>query len=241
MDLASAPSRPETVARRLELAIRKGEIKPGEAVPSERVLSARWRISRPIVREGISMLVSRGLLTRRQGLGTYLNDASEQLGSPVWADMARRHPDLQGDLLEFRRMLECHAAELAAERHTAADRIRLSAAGAEVEAAWNSTDRKARLATDLAFHQAIAEATHNPVFSYLMQSLHKLLLDHMQLTAAGTPLRSAITDQVRAQHRHLLKAILSGDPQAASRAAAAHIDFVSLRLNQLDLRRRRRA
>lgn len=241
MELNPSPSRPETVARRLEQAIRKGEIKPGDKVPSERELSARWKISRPIVREGISMLVSRGLLTRRQGLGTYLNDASEQLGSPVWADMARRHPNLQGDLLEFRRMLECQAAELAAERLTTADRVRLQQAGAAVEAAWTSDDRKSQIAADLAFHQAIAEATHNPVFSYLMNSLHKLLLDHMQLTAAGTPVRSAVNDQVRSQHGELLKAILAGDPQAAAQAAAAHIDFVRVRLNHMEPAAKRRA
>src|SRR5262249_23015067 len=156
-----------------------------ERLPSERALAQRWRVSRPLVREGISMLVARGLLRRKQGLGTYVNDALEQFGSDVWADMSRRYPDLPGAFFEFRHMLECHASERAAERHDARDRKSLEAAEAAVNDAFAGADGRQQITSDLAFHSAIAEATHNPVFVYLMRSLHKLVLDHMQLTLAG--------------------------------------------------------
>jgi GntR family transcriptional repressor for pyruvate dehydrogenase complex len=230
--------RPDAIANRLQSAIQRGEFKPQQALPSERVLAERWKVSRSIVREGIAMLVARGLLNCQQGRGTFVNPPDQQVGAQVWAEMARRHPDLQGSLLEFRQVLECEAAALAAERHDAADRLRLEQAGAAVERAWLSSDRRDQLTTDLAFHQAIAEATQNPIFAYLMASLHRLLLDHMQLSQAGTRPQSSITEQVSAQHRALLHAILARDPDAAAQAAAAHLDFVRVHLNHLQPRRR---
>lgn len=231
--MENAARRPETVARRLERAIARGELAPGQRLPSERTLAQRWKMSRPLVREGIAMLVAKGLLSRRQGAGTFLNDAADQVGVEVWADMARRHPHLQGDLLEFRHMLECRAAELAAERHTAADRQRLELAAAAADRAWAQDDRAAQRQADLALHLTIAESTHNPVFTYLMHSLHKLLLDHMQLSQAGTAPRTAPAEDVRRQHRKLVRAILARDAAAAAHAAGTHLEYVRVHLNHL--------
>ncbi|HZP13628.1 MAG TPA: FadR/GntR family transcriptional regulator [Nevskiaceae bacterium] len=229
--------RPDSIARRLERAIQKGQFAPGSRLPSERDLAQRWQASRSIVREGISMLVAKGLLSRRHGSGTYVNAPSDHFGAEVWADMSRRYPDLPADFFEFRHMLECRAAELAAERHDAGDRKRLQAAQAAVDAAFRGGDRELQMRTDIAFHHAIAEATHNPVFAYLMISLHKLLHDHMQLTLAGTTPRSEVFRHVVAQHRRLLDSILARDAVEAGRAAAAHIDFVRVRMNHLPPRR----
>ncbi len=241
MELMHGTSRPDTVARRLEQAIHKGELKAGERLPSERDLSRRWRISRPIVREGIGMLVAKGLLSRKHGSGTYVNETTEQFGAEVWADMSRRYPDLPGDFFEFRHMLECRAAELAAERHDPVDRKRLQAAESAVAAAFRGTDRQQQMRADIAFHHAIAEATHNPVFAYLMISLQKLLHEHMRLTLAGTDPKSEIFKVVCAQHRNLLAAILARDEVAARKCAAEHIDFVRVKMNHLEPRRPVRA
>lgn len=227
----------EAVARRLERAIQRGEFATGQRLPSERDLAERWQVSRSIVREGLAMLVAKGTLTRRHGSGTYVNDTDARLGVEIWRDMASRHDDLQGDLLEFRHMIERRAAELAARRYTDKDRAQLEAAGEAVDRAWSGTDRRQQLQADAAFHHVIAEATHNPVFAYLMQSLHQLLLEHMQLTHAGTNLQSAVTQEIQKQHRALLKAILSRDAAAAAAAASSHLDYVQVRLNHLPPRR----
>jgi DNA-binding FadR family transcriptional regulator len=130
-------------------------------------------------------------------------------------------------------MLECRAAELAAERHEPADRKRLESAETAVDLAFRGGDRRQQMRADIAFHHAIADATHNPVFSYLMISLQRLLHDHMQLTLAGTDPQSEIFKLVRAQHRSLLNAILARDTVAARKAAAEHIDFVRVKMNHL--------
>lgn len=230
-------SGPEAVAHRLQRAIQKGEFGPGEMVPSERMLAERWKVSRPLVREGIGMLVARGVLQRRHGRGTFVNDVDQQLATDVWSHLVRDDPDFQGDLLEFRHTLERHAAELAAERHDEADREKLQAAEAAVHRAFSGGDARQQMQTDLAFHQAIADATHNQVYSSLMQSMHRILYEHMRLTLAGNE-ASRIREKVQAQHRTLLHAILARNAGMAGSICAGHIEFVRVQLNHLAPRRR---
>ena len=225
--------RPRTIADRLEQAILSGEFRPKERLPAERTLAARWKVSRATVREAIAELAARGLLVRRQGDGTYLNDAEQRLGVEVWVDMASRHPDLQTHILEFRQMLERRAAELAAVRHRPADRRRLEKAEAAVDAAFTSGDHHAQIEADMALHRVIAECAHNPVFSYLMKSLQDIMRDHMKLTLAGSTHRSMKIEAVRSQHAALVQAILRRDVAGAAKASEHHLEYVRVHFNQL--------
>ena len=54
-----------------------GEWKPGEAIPSEMELAARFRVSQGTVRKAIDELASEFILVRRQGKGTYVASHSE--------------------------------------------------------------------------------------------------------------------------------------------------------------------
>ncbi len=55
-----------------------GEWKPGEAIPSEMELAARYRVSQGTVRKAIDELAAGNLLTRRQGKGTFVATHAEQ-------------------------------------------------------------------------------------------------------------------------------------------------------------------
>lgn len=223
--------RSDHIADRIERAIVAREFEG--RLPPERELAERYGVARATLREALGVLVARGLLTRRQGSGTYINDDTDRRTAEVWSDMVARHPRLQENLIEFRAMLECRTAELAAERHTAADRKRLLQAAKAVDVAYGGDDRHAQIRADVAYHRAIADATHNPVFSYLMASLLKLLHEHVQLSIAGLQPQTEPARQLRAQHHQLVEAILARDVAAAARAAAAHMDYVRVQLNDL--------
>lgn len=227
------------LAQRLERAILERQHPPGEALPPERVLAAQFGVSRATLREAIAQLAERGLVIRRQGAGTFVSEQLDERMVDPWAEMLRRHPLVQGDLLEFREMLEAHAAELAALRATPEDRERLQQRCDAMEAAYRTPDRAAQVRADVAFHRAIADATRNPVFSYLSASLMKMLQEHVQISIADLPHDSAQARELVCQHRALLDAILHRNPARARRAALAHIAYVKLRLNeQLRLRQR---
>lgn len=226
-------SQVQQVIHHLEASILKGAFPVDHRLPSERALAEQLSVSRATVREAITSLVSRGMLVRRQGDGTYAVEQSDHRMAEIWLDMAQQHPMLQGDLVEFRAMLESRTAELAARRHDAKDRVRLQEALDSVDAAYAGSDRREQIRSDVAFHRAIADATHNPVFSYLMSSLLKLLHEHVQLSLAGLEPQSTTAQQLRQQHHALATAILARDAERARQVAGMHMDFVATRLNAL--------
>src|SRR6187551_352903 len=59
-------------------SLEAGEWKPGEAIPSEMDLAARFRVSQGTVRKAIDELAAENLLLRRQGKGTFVATHAEQ-------------------------------------------------------------------------------------------------------------------------------------------------------------------
>jgi GntR family transcriptional regulator len=61
-------------------SLQAGEWKPGEAIPSEMELAARYKVSQGTVRKAVDALAAENLLVRRQGKGTYVSShAAEQV------------------------------------------------------------------------------------------------------------------------------------------------------------------
>ncbi len=82
--MSSAPSAPafSPLYRQIKglilNSLRLGEWKPGEVIPSEMELAARFRVSQGTVRKAIDELAAENLLIRRQGKGTFVATHSEQ-------------------------------------------------------------------------------------------------------------------------------------------------------------------
>lgn len=59
-------------------SLQSGEWRPGEAIPSEMELAARFKVSQGTVRKAIDELATENLLVRRQGKGTFVATHAEQ-------------------------------------------------------------------------------------------------------------------------------------------------------------------
>jgi GntR family transcriptional regulator len=96
-------------------SLQAGEWKPGEAIPSEMDLAARYRVSQGTVRKAIDELAAENLVIRRQGKGTFVATHAEQ---HVQYRFLRLMPD-SGDLGDegpaHRTILECKRARATAE------------------------------------------------------------------------------------------------------------------------------
>lgn len=216
----------DTVAGELEKRILEGSLKPGDLLPSERDLALELGVSRPSLREAIQKLVAKGLLTTRHGCGTTVTDRLEAHFVDPWQAMLKGHPMLHRDLLEFRQMLEGQAAYLAAERALDADIQRLDAVYAALDAAYDSNYMQACIDTDVAFHQAIAEAAHNVLIGHLTASLMRVIHGHVSTNLEQLHAQPPRWDQLKAQHHAIWQAIRNHQPEAADRAARSHIEFV---------------
>jgi GntR family transcriptional repressor for pyruvate dehydrogenase complex len=222
----------DAVASTLERRILEGSLKAGDRLPPERELSIELGVSRPSLREAIQKLASKGMLTSRQGGGTYVTDALESTFFDPWQDMIGSYPNLREDMLEFRRMLEGQAAEWAAERATDADLQRLDQSFQTLQAAFESDDTTRRSDADIAFHQAVGDAAHNVLLGHLSAALLRLMHDNIRLNLGELKLVPAASRLLMSQHGAIHSAVRDRKPQAARSAAETHIDFVRETLAQ---------
>ena len=218
----------DVVARDLEQRILEGSLKAGDRLPSERTLALELAISRPSLREAIQKLVHKGLLETKHGGGTFVTNRLQASFSDPWQDMLKAHPLLQTDMLEFRHMLEGEAARLAAERATDLDLERIDAAYAALESAYDSDDITACIDTDVAFHQAIADASHNTMIGHLAASLMRVIHGHVSDNLVHLHALPKQWEQLRAQHKAIWESVRGQASDEAMRASREHINFVRL-------------
>ena len=216
----------DVIAQELETRILEGVWKQGDRLPSERDLALELGVSRPSLREAIQKLVSKGLLRTRHGGGTYVTDQLEAPFVDPWQTMLTGHPMLQSDMLEFREMLESQAAYLAAERATAADLTLIETRYNELEQFFTGQDLTGCIEKDVAFHQALAEASHNVLIGHLTASLFRVIHGHISSNLDHLWVRRPSWDQLTSQHRAIWHAIRDHQPEAAAKAAGSHIEFV---------------
>ena len=161
----------EVIVQQIKDQIKKGILKPGEKLPSERKLADLLGVSRASVREAIQALAFSGYLEVIQGKGTYILEMAIKYDEIVnfFSEFSNYSLDY---LMEARIMLEGEFARLAA----------LNASQEEIdviEKIFNeiakSKDLNSFVVKDLEFHLTIAKATHNPFMNGLMKIIGEML------------------------------------------------------------------
>lgn len=228
----SHPRISDAIAESLEQRILEGALKAGDRLQPERELAAELGVSRPSLREAIQKLISKGLLHSRQGGGTYVTDSLNSTFYDPWQELLSAHPHAREDLLDFRRMLEGQSAEWAAERATDADIERITQTYEAINRDFPEGDRVEQASLDMAFHQAVAEASHNLLIGHLTRTMLRLMEDNIRLNLTELGNVSRAASLLRDQHRALFEAIRDHKPAAARTAAETHIDFVRATLAQ---------
>jgi GntR family transcriptional regulator len=90
-------------------SLQAGEWKPGEAIPSEMELAARFRVSQGTVRKAIDELAAENLVVRRQGKGTFVATHAEQHVQYRFLKLMPDTGDLDSEGPAQRQVIECRA------------------------------------------------------------------------------------------------------------------------------------
>ncbi len=221
----------DRLAADLRQQIETGALQPGNKLPTELALAAQFAVSRTVVREAVSRLRSTGLLVARQGSGVFV--AAQAAARPLAFDAAvLANLDAVLDVVEVRRSLESEVAALAAQRATAQQRAAINAALKLVDQSVASGS--ATVDEDLAFHQAIAEASGNGQFPRLLRHLAQYLREAMLVTRRNESLKPEYMAAVRCEHQAIADAIARGDAAGARVAAAEHMHQAAQRLQAAD-------
>ncbi|OAP34705.1 FadR/GntR family transcriptional regulator [Sinorhizobium americanum] len=190
--------------------VQRSGLKPGDRLPAERELMAALAVGRSTIREVISHFQALGVVEARKGSGTYLLRAisGATIHMPLTLDTQHLRDALL-QTLEVRRGIEVEAGMVAARRRTDADLINIETkldAMERVHLAKGTSGPE-----DLAFHLAIYDATHNPLFRQLLEQMREAFerfwekpFDRPDFARRSFP-----------YHRTLFDAIASQNPNAA--------------------------
>ncbi len=209
----------DQVAAQLQALVTSRALKPGDKLPSERELCELLGVSRTVVREAVRALVVKGLLEVRGGGGTVVRAPDTTLVSELMTMMLRTGGGEVAftHVQEVRRLLEVEIAGLAAERRDDEDLERMEA---QLRAMVKHADQPQRWAeADVAFHAAIARATHNPLYPVLLGSIADMLME-VRLTGIGLP----DTPQKAYHHHHqIFERIKARDRVGARKVMQDHL------------------
>lgn len=177
-------SMPVQLARELGRRIVAGSFEPGSLIDDENALAERYEVSRVVVRDAVKILVGKGLLDVRRGIGTRVRprDRWSLLDDDVlaWHLSAPPSASFLRQLMEIRLAMEPKAARWAAERATDEDIVEIANAINGMEEAQGSTEKF--IVADALFHKAVLKAAHNEFLSGLEGVIFSALLVSVKIT-----------------------------------------------------------
>jgi DNA-binding FadR family transcriptional regulator len=213
------------VAREVGLQILEGKLAPGAVLPNEADFGMQLGVSRTALREAVKVLAAKGLVEVRRKTGTRVRPQHDwnALDPDVlnWLFSGKGFAVGIPDLLELRLIIEPAGARLAAQRATAENLagIEMALKGMETGVA----DSASSVESDLQFHLAILEATHNTFMRPFGALIQEALRASFKLTNRDRP---AFERSLR-RHRDVFEAIRSRDPESAEAAMRVVLNFTS--------------
>ncbi len=211
----------DTVVDQILSLIENGQLNVGDQLPGERDLVSQLGVGRASVREALRILEAQGLVEVRPGIGTFITD-DVATGDEAILQWFQQHADEVLHMVEVREALDRQAAMLAAGRISATQIAELHKNIEQQFACLHEKDTEQLVQLDHKFHHLIAEASGNELLMQLITSIIEAMIN---------PRRSVLHTAGRAeesvqQHRAIVLAIESGDPQSAEVAVQNHIDSV---------------
>ncbi|WP_026615732.1 FadR/GntR family transcriptional regulator [Ensifer aridi] len=216
------PKLSERVASAIRQQVLKGEIPPGEKLPTESRMSEFFGVSRTVVREAIATLAADGLVEARQGAGVFVKDHPTLAFGSISLDVGNKISHAL-NVIEVRMGLEIESAGLAALRRNAAQEAQIQEAFFEFDRLLERGEATGK--SDFAFHRAIAAATNNPYYVEVLDALGTRAIPCDIASPWGTDsvLSREYQESLQREHLAILKAISASDPEAARAAMRAHL------------------
>ena len=206
----------EIIARIKEL-INYKNLEPGDKLPSERMLSEKFGVSRSNVREAIQKLEFYGLLNSIPQSGTFVANIGVVALNGMIDDILRLEKQDFKSLVETRILLELKTAALAATRRTEQDLEEIKdALDAYKEKVLKNEDA---VQEDLLFHLAIAKASKNSTINTFMLIITPEIIINIEkhhVCDDGLALKGI------KEHNDIYEAIKAQDPALAKEKVKIH-------------------
>ncbi|UII76783.1 FadR family transcriptional regulator [Flagellimonas sp. HMM57] len=207
----------QKIIAKLRDLIEYKNLEPGDKLPSERMLSEKFEVSRSNVREAIQKLEFFGILNSKPQSGTFIADIGRVAMSGMLDDILRlEDPDFKS-LVETRILLELKTVKLASLRRTEEDLVKMrDALDAYKNKVLNEQDA---VEEDLLFHLAIANASKNSTMNTFMLIITPEIITNFEKYHVCDSNQSFLGIQ---EHEDIYEAIKKQDPKMAREKMKVH-------------------
>jgi phosphonate utilization transcriptional regulator len=201
--LLQTSSLTSVVQQEIERLIVSGELTPGEKL-TEAMLAERLGVSRGPIREAFRLLEEAGLVRQEKNRGVFVRDV------PL---------DEAMEIYDLRAMMDAQVGRHLAVHITAAQLKETRAMVEAMEKAVKAEKADQYHLLNLQFHDRLVEFTGNRKLIAIYRKLIKELSLFRRMNLAD----GALMPHSATEHRGILKAIASGDAEAAAHAMQAHV------------------
>jgi len=204
------------VASELRRSIEDGKFRRFERLPPSRELAENLGVARNTLRDALQQLEREGLLETRAGSGTYVTADKQDTVPPAVEDATPL------ELIDARFALEPHICRLCVLNGRREDFDMLDTLCDRMEAATN--DPAAFAEADTAFHRTLAAATRNNLLLWLISQINTVRSLDEWTRMRHLTLDEGIIRQYNIQHREVLEAIRSREPETAAVKMKEHLE-----------------
>lgn len=215
------PGLVSTAIQAITQHIRSEGLGPGDLLPSEAAMTRQLNVSRTIVREAFRSLSAMRLIDMSAGRrATVAKLDTGAMSMVIEHGITTQQISVQ-QVYDVRRTIEMRTVALAAMRRTEAEAAGIATSARLMRANYKSPDLV--MQHDIAFHEAIAAASHNPVFALIVTAFSGVT---RRTWVIGWKTRSTDQEQLDMikSHEDIAEAILKGDPRLAAEHMAEHFD-----------------
>ncbi|WP_174255965.1 FadR/GntR family transcriptional regulator [Phytoactinopolyspora mesophila] len=223
----------ERVVEQIEEHVLRGQLKPGDRLPSERTLMEQFGVSRSTIREALRVLESNGLVRSRHGDpgGPEILPFSPTTLHKSVTRLVRTDQVGLGELVQFRMLLDGSANLLAAKLATDAEIAEMDIALARMESTIGDGYVQFSQA-DLEFHDAVARASRSTLIQVCSDVVRGVVLSLITQKIADSPDQQALMRKSLSHHAEVLEAVRDRDGERAARLArqalyAYYAEYVS--------------
>lgn len=215
-----APRVFEDICDQIRMKLSRGELKPGDKLPSERDLAESFGTSRAAVREALRSLERGGVVQLRRGVkgGTYISRADPSIVAQSLHDLLSFGAVSLQSLTESRSILQDAVIRLACDRGSDAEFDLLEASIDRTEQLTREGRLEERRVQLLEFYLLLGRATHNEVMVILVAALTDMVL---KLMARNDVAPRATTIRT---HRQIVRCLRKRDKEGAAQLMSQHLD-----------------
>jgi len=218
------------IVDQIKAMVRRGELRPGDRLPTEREMCERYGVSRVSLREALRVLEASGLVTVRVGGrgGTFLASPTVERLDDGLAALLSLAPLTAKHTTEARMIIELGVLPLAVERATTEDVEELRTLVAEAERA--RLDGTYTRGMSVAFHNRIGECAHSAAIAMLLRSFYGPIRASIERWSPD----ATISARGISEHRDLVDAIEAHDIDIARSGMITHLKHTARRVGALD-------